>query len=110
MNKIEIKVNNPLGYLIKIKINLDLSEITVNEKVKYYEKNDLFPLFMKILEITENWKDLYEGNRILDATNFKLVIEYNNQKKSFVGKGEFPDNFDKLMEIVTFLEGDINVN
>lgn len=110
MNRIQIKIHNPLGSSIMIEFDLDSSEITVNEKVKHYEKNEVFHIFMKILEITQNWKDIYEETQILDATHFKLFTEYNNQKKLFIGKGAFPDNFDEIVKIITFLEGDINVN
>ena len=62
-------------------------------------KNDFLSDFVDIH--VENWNTRYDNNGILDGTQWGLTVEYEDgQTDEFYGSNEYPDNFDKLLELM----------
>jgi len=75
-------------------------EISKNPKVKIIEDELAATYLDKLLRITNDWKNTYENNNIIDGITWQLQITYKTGKvKYYSGKNDFPDNFwylDKL--------------
>lgn len=107
MNQIRICLSNFSINFTNIEINLDKEEIRVNDKIKKFNKNDISKIFMSILEITQNWDELYMDNSILDGLHFSLTIECQDEIKSYQGKGGFPSNFNDFINLIKYIRSEV---
>ena len=65
----------------------DISSIISEEKVFEYLRN--------LFSIIDNWNKEYINTRIIDGGNWKLSIIYSNgNKKEYIGKSSYPNNFE----------------
>ena len=65
----------------------DISSIISEEKVFEYLRN--------LFSIIDNWGKEYINTRIIDSGNWKLSIIYSSgNKKEYIGKSNYPNNFE----------------
>lgn len=107
MNQIKISLSNFSIDFTNIEINLDKAEIRVNDKIKKCNKSDISKIFMSILEMTQNWNELYMDNSILDGMHFSLTIECQDEIKSYQGKGGFPSNFNDFVNLIQYIRSEV---
>lgn len=54
----------------------------------------------KLLRITADWNNKYEGKKMIDGTEWQLKIVFTDgNEKKYQGKNSFPYNFEYLNEI-----------
>ena len=63
--------------------------------------NDLAIHYLdNLFRIIDGWKSKYENKNMIDGTEWKLQITYKNGEiKQYVGKNDFPANFEYLDRI-----------
>lgn len=60
----------------------------------------VFEFFKKLFSLIDNWKDEYINYNIIDGVEWKLEISFTNGKiKRYIGKNDFPNNFEYLDKI-----------
>ena len=64
-------------------------------------ENDLAIQYLdNLFRIIDGWKSKYENKNMIDGTEWKLQITYKNGEiKQYVGKNDFPANFEYLDRI-----------
>ena len=93
--KIGILVRSITGYY---KITLENNKFIVNGK----EKNniDIEDFTRRLFVIVASWDEEMINDSILDAESYSVVIHKDDKKFSFEGRGKYPENYNKFIELV----------
>ena len=85
--------------------HIDIEELlkAIDNKQEVYgiQENKIFKIdntlekeyFEKLLKITSEWENKYYNNEILDGNQWSVKIEYDDNKLSYSGSNQYPDNF-----------------
>lgn len=88
---------------LEINENKNILKYSDNIKnIKIENVNDEFVIeyFDHLFRIIDEWKNKYEDTSIMDGIEWKLQITYKNGEiKQYVGKNDFPNNFEYLDKI-----------
>lgn len=71
----------------------DVVEILIQEFVKKYDK---------LMELTKDWKDYYKDKN--DDVDWMLSYDKDDNVKIIFGKGGYPDNWNKFIDIISECE------
>lgn len=94
--KIEIKVDSP-SEIYYIKYDTENSVFKCNGKDVKYE---MFSFKEKLFDIIVYWDDDMTIPDITDAEAYSVKIEIAGEKRTFTGKGLYPDNYFKFKELL----------
>lgn len=84
-------------------INNRTLSINIGEKniIKYngilstISEEKIFEYLMNLFRIIYNWNEKYIDISVIDGNNWKLSIIYSNgNKKEYIGKSSYPNNFE----------------
>ncbi len=95
INSIEINISNgPIMNTIAI---IDFNEnICYKNNIKYSINSDFKD---ELVRIIRSWKNEYGTSKNIDDQEFKVIVNAD-KKNIYHGKGVFPDNYQRLIEIL----------
>lgn len=68
----------------------------------YFEVGQFNQFYQKLIEITKNWKTTYMNGK--DSVNWKINLEIDNNKDIMIGQGEYPENWNQLIDLLVSYE------
>lgn len=75
-------------------------ETIKNPKIQKVEDNLVIEYLDNLFRIIRGWKSKYENTNVIDGTEWELQIIYkNNERKTYSGINDFPNNFEYLDKI-----------
>lgn len=89
--------------IIIYEINNRTLSINIGEKniIKYnnilstISEEKIFEYLLNLFRIIYNWNEKYIDISVIDGNNWKLSIIYSNgNKKEYIGKSSYPNNFE----------------
>lgn len=107
MNKVKINIYSTSTYSTKVEINLDENKIVFNGQEKIFDSSKMFSIYNRIINITQNWQNLYSSSCITDGINFQIEVHLNGKETIYKGLNSVPDNFYKINNIIKSLKEDM---
>lgn len=89
-NKLEFRTFDHAPHNQPININLSTDQWEV--------------LASQVIDIVKNWGRTYDTD-ICDGIQWTVIIETDTSKFEIYGSNNFPDNFDKLLEVIRGISG-----
>lgn len=69
--------------------------IKYNNILNIISEEKIFEYLMNLFRIIYNWNEKYIDISVIDGNNWKLSIIYSNgNKKEYIGKSSYPNNFE----------------
>lgn len=97
INKIEITINNGAIKKLDMIIFPDKELCNLNDKKYIIDKERI----KEILDILCTWKYEYGNNdNTIDSEEFTINVYSNNEKTKYHGKGAYPYNYSKFLNIL----------
>ncbi|MDD6272190.1 MAG: hypothetical protein PUA90_01555 [bacterium] len=103
INKIIYEYNNKL-----LIINVGKKCSVIYNNINYdVDSKIVWSYLQSFTDIIFNWKDKYIDNTLLDSSKWRVVIDYIDFRKEYIGKGDYPNNFNKLEDINLMLINEV---
>ena len=95
--------------------HIDIEELlkAIDNKQEVYgiKENKIFKIdntlekeyFEKLLKITSEWENKYYNNEILDGNQWYVKIEYDDNKLSYSGSNQYPDNWGEFENFLEYI-------
>lgn len=95
--------------------HIDIEELlkAIDNKQEVYgiQENKIFKIdntlekeyFEKLLKITSEWENKYYNNEILDGNQWSVKIEYDDNKLSYSGSNQYPDNWGEFENFLEYI-------
>lgn len=75
--------------------------VTYNNVTKDVDVKVIWNYLQTFTKIILDWEDEYIDNNIIGGSSWRLIINYINFKKEYLGKGIYPSNF-QILENINF--------
>ena len=80
-----------------IKIDDENALFLVNERPK---KVDINRFIMRMQSIISSWQYTMINNRIIDGSWYDIKIKSGDNKRHYVGKNAYPQNYDEFISLI----------
>lgn len=82
--------------------------IIYDQKIMYFNEKEYLiddKFISRLLSIIFSWDEEYGYDNKIDTQEFQITINATDGQKNYHGKGFYPHNYDKLIELLGELNG-----